>query len=181
LVNNPLYLRPVSLFQKIKQNAIHMAEKKNDCKPCDSRKKMLFPKDTMTWFPGFLLVALPKCPFCFMAFSSTMLLCGEGTTMVSERVHQSSPTIWLSALFCAAALAGILLVRRDIRTFYAFLLAVTGSVMVMTSVLKAGGMPLYYAGTVVIFFGVWLNSSLISVLKKAGILPAGRLIRVPSK
>ena len=158
-----------------------MAEKNNDCKPCDSIEKSLFPKRSMTWVPGFLLVVLPKCPFCFMAFSSTMLLCGEGTTMVSERMYQSQATIWLSALFCAAALAGILLVRRDIRTLYAFLIATTGSVMVMTSVLKAGGVPLYYAGTAFIFLGVWLNSSLLYVLKKAGILTESRLVRVPSK
>ena len=92
--------------------------------------------------------------------------------MVSERIHQSTPTVILSALFCAAAIAGILMVRRDVRTLYALLLALTGSTMVMTSVLKGGGMPLYYAGTAVIFLGVWLNSSLLYILRKTGLFPA---------
>jgi hypothetical protein len=160
---------------------MHLAQKDKDCLPCNRVENPLMPKKAATWVPGFLLVLLPKCPFCFMAFSSTMLLCGEGTTMASERVYQSAPTIYLSALFCLAALAGILLVRRDIRTLYAFLLAFTGSVMVMTSVLKAGGMPLYYAGTAVIFLGVWLNGSLLYVLKNSGLISGPWMARVPSK
>lgn len=150
-----------------------MAEVNKDCVPCHTPPKTAGRKGVL-WLPGFLLVILPKCPFCFMAFSSTMLLCGEGTTMVSERIHQSLPTIVLSALFCAGALVGILFVRRDIRTLYAFMVAFTGSMMIMTSVLKAGGMPLYYAGTVLIFMGVWLNSSLLYILKKAGIFSGSR-------
>jgi hypothetical protein len=146
-----------------------LAEQHNDCKPCLKENKFSGKGKAIAWVPGFLLVVLPKCPFCFMAFSSTMLLCGEGTTLVSERVYQSEPTIILSAVFCLAAIAGILLVRRDVRTLYALGLALAGSAMVMMSVLKGGGMPLYYAGTITIFLGVWLNTSLIYILRKMGI------------
>jgi hypothetical protein len=111
-----------------------------------------------------------------MAFSSTMLLCGEGTTLTSERLYQSTPTIVLSAIFCAASITGILLVRRDIRTFYALLLALTGATMVMSSVLKGGGMSLYYTGTIIIFSGVWLNSSLLYFLRRLGRLPSLRRV-----
>jgi len=105
-----------------------------------------------------------------------MLLCGEGATITSERLYQSTPTIVLSAIFCAAAIAGILFVRRDIRTLYALLIAITGSAMVMASVLKGGGMGLYYTGTILIFFGVWLNSSLLYFLRRMGILPTVRRV-----
>ncbi len=146
-----------------------MAQKNNDCKPCNEVSPTSLPRKYASWIPGFLLIVLPKCPFCFMAFSSTMLLCGEGATMVSERIHQSPVTIILSILFCLAAIAGIILVKRDIRTFYALILALAGSAMVITSVVWGGGMPLYYAGAGIIFLGVWLNSSLLHVLYKMGI------------
>jgi hypothetical protein len=149
---------------------------KKDCRPCTKETQSSVGVKYSSWLPGILLVVLPKCPFCFMAFSSTMLLCGEGTTLTAERLYQSTPTIVLSAVFCAAAVAGILMVRRDIRTFYALLLAITGSTMVMTSVMIGGGMGLYYAGTIIIFSGVWLNSSLLYFLRKMGIFPPVRRV-----
>lgn len=160
---------------------MEMAGTNNDCKPCKRMPKNTATKKAFSWIPGILLVILPKCPFCFMAFSSTMLLCGEGVSMVSERVHHSDLTILLSGLFCAIALVGIILVRRDIRTFYAFMLAATGAVMVMTSVAWSGGLPLYYAGTSLIFLGVWLNSSLLYVLKKIGWVRIPEMSRAFSK
>ena len=160
---------------------MQMAGKESDCKPCGRIEKSLSHRNAASFMPGFLLVILPKCPFCFMAFSSTMLLCGEGTTMSAERMYQSTPAIVLSALFCLAAIAGIAMVKRDIRTFYALLLAMTGSVMVMTSVLKTGGIPLYYSGTAFIFLGVWLNTSLLYILRKAGMLRGKQLLKVSSK
>lgn len=153
---------------------MHKGGINKDCMPCSNGKKSLDRVTYSSWLPGILLAVLPKCPFCFMAFSSTMLLCGEGVSITSERLYQSTPTIVLSAIFCAAAIAGILLVRRDIRTFYALLIAITGSTMVMASVLKGGGMGLYYTGTILIFFGVWLNSSLLYFLRRTGILPSLR-------
>jgi hypothetical protein len=146
-----------------------VAKKNNDCKPCIEDASSSKIKKYAGWISGFLIIILPKCPFCFMAFTSTMLLCGEGSTMVSERIYQSSSTIFLSGNFCLAAVSGILWVRRDIRTIYALLLALAGSAMVMTSVVWGGGIPLYYAGASIIFLGVWLNSSLLFLLHKMGI------------
>jgi hypothetical protein len=158
-----------------------MAQRNNDCTPCRGASRKGGFQKSFSWLPGILLVVLPKCPFCFMAFSSTMLLCGEGVTMTSERMYQSDLTIALSALFCAIALLGIMMVRRDIRTVYALMIAISGTTMIMTSVLKTGGLPLYYAGTFLIFLGVWLNSSLLYILRKAGIIREPVLMRLSSK
>lgn len=146
-----------------------MAGFKNDCKPCNEVSSASKGMNYAGWIPGFLLIVLPKCPFCFMAFSSTLILCGEGTTLSAERIHQSPVTIILSILLCLAAIAGILFVRRDTRTFYALLLTLSGSAMVITSVSWGGGMPLFYTGAGIIFLGVWLNSSLLYILKRMGI------------
>jgi hypothetical protein len=156
-----------------------VANKNMDCKPCQKTQGQPAKKDLISFLGSLFLIVLPKCPFCFMAFSSTMLLCGEGVTMTSERIFHSTPTILLSGLFCGVAIAGILMVRRDIRTFYALLLALTGTVLVMTSVLKAGGMPLYYTGTFIIFLGVWLNTSLLYIIRKLGFYTGKQLAKAP--
>jgi hypothetical protein len=72
----------------------------------------------------------------------------------------------LSALFCGITLIGIFLNYRDSRTKYALLLALAGSACILFSVTKGGGLTLYYTGVAFIFFGVWLNGSLLFFVRK---------------
>jgi hypothetical protein len=57
-------------------------------------------------------------------------------------------------------LAGILLNNKGKRTIYALTLAMAGMIMIMYSVIRDGGQPLYYTGILGVFTGVWLNGSL---------------------
>ena len=117
-------------------------------------------KNRMGLLTGLLLVILPKCPFCIMAFTGTALLCGEGTIIESTVTHNSILTIIITALLCLVTLAGILLNRRGVRTYYALALALAGMTMIMYSVIRDGGQTLYYSGILGVFTGVWLNGSL---------------------
>jgi hypothetical protein len=128
------------------------------CAPCkNSSKKVLFQKQTGV-VAGILLALLPKCPFCYMAFSGTLMLCGNGSGMFT-RTFSSLPTQIFSVTFCLLILLFIILNFRDKRTLYAIALAVVGSAMVIYSTTIAGGLMLYYSGVVMIFFSVWLNAS----------------------
>jgi hypothetical protein len=130
------------------------------CAPCkNSSKKVLFQKQTGV-VAGILLALLPKCPFCYMAFSGTLMLCGNGSGMFT-RTFSSLPTQIFSVTFCLLILLFIILNFRDKRTLYAIALAVVGSAMVIYSTTIAGGLMLYYSGVVMIFFSVWLNASLL--------------------
>jgi hypothetical protein len=135
------------------------------CAPCkNSSKKVLFQKQTGV-VAGILLALLPKCPFCYMAFSGTLMLCGNGSGMFI-RTFSSLLTQIFSVTFCLLILLFIILNFRDKRTIYAIALAVVGSAMVIYSTTIAGGLMLYYSGVVMIFFGVWINASLLYFINR---------------
>ena len=138
-----------------------------NCKPCRKRKAVSENKKPVGLLTTILLVLLPKCPFCLMAFSSTVILCGEAGTL-SELSHSSSSaaTIFITSFFCVSVLLSIFFNYRDIRTRYALLLAAAGCILIMYSICVGGGLPLYYAGVVLVFIGVWLNASLLYIIRK---------------
>lgn len=138
----------------------------NNCKPCKRKQLTAGTKKNAGLFTGILLALLPKCPFCFVAFSSTMMLCGEGGTLASQRTFTSSATILFTVLFCLVALICIILNYRDARTKYAVALAVLGTTFIVLSVTVIGGLPLYYSGVAFVFIAVWLNASLLYLLHK---------------
>jgi hypothetical protein len=140
-------------------NTVMLFEKKH----CVKFNKYTLPhaKKNFSFFVGFLLALLPKCPFCFIAFSSTFVLCDEAGTFTDTHTHSSTTTILLSTLFCAIALVSLFLNYRDSRIRYALLLVLAGSLIILLSVTKVGGLALYYSGVAFVFCGVWLNGNLL--------------------
>ena len=118
------------------------------------------PKSRLGVIPFLLLVILPKCPFCIMAFTSTAMLCGEGINMEVSKTYNSELTILITALLGLITLFTILMSRKGKRTWYAVVLTVFGIGIILFSVIMYGGQPLYYTGILFVFFGVWLNGSL---------------------
>jgi uncharacterized membrane protein len=106
-----------------------------------------------------------------MAFTGTALLCGEGSVVEVSRTHNSLLTITITGLLCVLTLVGIALNRRGNRTLYALAVASAGIAMLMYSVIRSGGQPVYYAGVCIVFFAVWLNGSLLWFVKKLGSVP----------
>jgi hypothetical protein len=140
------------------------------CSACQQKKPASNPvKQTGIW--GLLLLGiLPKCPFCIMAYTSTALMCSNGVVSQGSSVtFHSSLTIGISIITSLLVILGIVLNWRDKRTFWALSFALTGIAMVLYSVMKEGGTPLYYAGVVLVFVGVWVNGSfawLMSLIKR---------------
>ena len=130
-----------------------------------TRAGKFFLKNQTGLLAGILLALLPKCPFCYMAFSGTLMLCGNGSGMFT-RTFSSLPTQIFSVTFCLLILLFIILNFRDKRTLYAIALAVVGSAMIIYSTTISGGLMLYYCGVVIIFFGVWLNASLLYFINR---------------
>jgi hypothetical protein len=141
-------------------------EKRDDCKPCKRKQLQVDRKKNGALLTGILLALLPKCPFCFVAYSSTMMLCGKGGTLISERSFASLPAILFTTLLCLTALFCIIFNYRDRRTRYAIALAALGSILIILSVSVKGGLPVYYGGVLLVFGGVWLNASLLYFINK---------------
>lgn len=141
------------------------ATAKNNCQPC--AKKHAAPKKNYGVWIGLLLAILPKCPFCVMAYSGTLMLCSKDAVIVSTHTNTSGITIIFTSIFCLLSVVGIYFNKRGIRTRYALGMAIAGACMIMTSVLLSGGLMLYYCGVAFIFAGVWLNGSMLYFVNKA--------------
>ena len=112
---------------------------------------------------NLLLVLMPKCSFCIMAYTSTALLCTKDETIVANSLHASPLTISITAILSLLILGGILLNRRGTRTWYALGVALAGMAMMLASVAWGGGEALYYAGNAAVFAGIWINGSLLNL------------------
>ena len=141
--------------------------------PCGKKNYLKFGasaapegKKKFSFIAGVLLALLPKCPFCIMAYSGTVILCGRDTVIESRYNHYSMISIAVTALVCALIIAGIVLNYRDQRTKYALILSGLGILMILNSVIRSGGQELYYLGVAIVFLAVWLNGNLLSILKK---------------
>jgi hypothetical protein len=134
---------------------------RNDCKV----EKYVHPNRVGGIWSGFVLLLVPKCPFCFMAFSSVLVFCGENGTGHSSRHFYSSATLILSVIFCLTALLSIIFYYRPHCGKYALLLTVPGAAFVLVSVAAGGGMPLYYTGAALVMTGLLRNSGFWSIIQ----------------
>jgi hypothetical protein len=136
------------------------------CVSCAAEKSKAKVSKKAGLFTGLLLVLLPKCPLCIIAYSSTIMLCGKETSIISTQTQSSLLSTGITLFFCLIILVSLFFNYRDDRTKYALALAFTGSLMLVASTIWAIGPIMYYTGTAIIFAGVWLNGSMLFVLNR---------------
>lgn len=130
---------------------------------CQAKKKNTISRP-YGLFSSLLLLLIPKCPFCFVAFSSALLICGDQGIEHSSRYFYSDITLILTALFTTAALLNILFNYRRGKSLYSLIVAGLGSIAIILSVTIGGGLPLYYSGTFLVLSGVLWNTGLWSLV-----------------
>jgi hypothetical protein len=133
----------------------------NDCHDCKGSDWKQDAPAGATVAGNLLLVLMPKCSFCVMAYTSTALLCTKDETIVASSLHASPLTVSITTILCLLILGGILLNRRGKRTWYALGIALAGMMMMLASVAWGGGEALYYAGSAAVFAGIWVNGSFL--------------------
>ena len=131
------------------------------CKKCTSTSNRAV-SNSSSWISALLIVIIPKCPLCIMAYSSAITMCG-GPELYSHGGH------WLSYIPLALSLfimIMLLLNYKDRRTTYALIIALFGSILVLLNQQQLLGTYFYYLGTVLLTLSIWLNGSLFSFLRK---------------
>ena len=134
----------------------------NDC----YQKKSTPPNRDAGLWSGFLLLLVPKCPFCFMAFSSILVYCGGKDAGLHSHTFYSTTTLILTLIFCVTALLSIILYYRPGQGKYALGMAIPGMLAIIFSVAAAGGIALYYTGAMLMLAGLLRNSGLWSFWEK---------------
>ena len=102
-----------------------------------------------------LVIIIPKCPLCIMAYTSAVTMCGGPDMYFAENNWVSYIPILLSFLVSAM----ILFNRKGLITLAALSVALAGTALVILThqlVLAPGW---YHAGTVLLILAIWMNGS----------------------
>ncbi len=110
----------------------------------------------------FLLIILPKCPFCVMAYSSAITICG-GPDMYLMSNNWVSYIPLILALFINLML---FLNWRGNRTVFALIVAMIGFTFLLLIHQLILSSDFYNLGAGLLLMGIWLNGSFISVFNK---------------
>ncbi len=127
------------------------------CKSC-KRKFFIDSSQSGIW-ATIALIILPKCPFCVLAYSSTVALC---TLNPSPSAHSGQPVLTsLIIVFISGFITLVSLKKRvskpGIR--YPIIISLTGFLMIVFSLVFQLGPVLYYSSIAIIFIGIWINGS----------------------
>lgn len=125
---------------------------------CNGQKEASKYKHT-SLFSLLLIIILPNCPFCIMAYTSAITMCGGPDIYLAENNWASVVPIILSVLIIGM----IALNSRGQRTYVAMLLAILGSLLILGVHQLYLEESFYYIGTFLLFFGIWVNSSFIYI------------------
>lgn len=108
-----------------------------------------------SWIPPILMVLLPKCPFCIMAYSGAMSLCSG--KMLYPNANSLSSYIFIFLSLCV--LLSIYLNYKGRTTWVALGISIIGVIVLFISQFALISQGLFYTSTAILFFGIWYNGS----------------------
>ena len=130
---------------------------KADCAQCRPPKKNDINSGA-SLLSTFLIILIPKCPFCLMAYSSAITMCGGKPIYMSQNNWISYIPLFLGVVIV------LLLVKnfRDTRSLLAICIAVMATLF-LAGVHQMILLPIFYnIGVSLLFFAIWLNGSFLS-------------------
>ena len=122
---------------------------------CSSRQKQKTKKPFFPIITSILIALLPKCPYCILAYSSAITMCR------GAKIYSNTPG-WTSYFLLALAILTLIFVLfnyKGKRTIIAASLVAIGTFSMLGSQFYTFQITHYYVGTILIFFGVWINAN----------------------
>ncbi len=114
--------------------------------------------NSTSWLPSslsFLIILLPKCPFCIVAYTSSMAMCGV-SPLVS---HHTDWGAWAALFLGVAVTYSIYRNYRGRGTASALMLAFVGLLLVTIGVFVADVFVCYYIGSAMLLLAAFYNGS----------------------
>jgi hypothetical protein len=100
-----------------------------------------------------LLLVLPKCPFCVVAYTSSMAICGAP----SITHHHTDWGAWLAIGLAVICIGTIARNYRGSGTRTAILIAIAGLICLLAGLFLPNAMSAYYAGASLLFLSSFYN------------------------
>ena len=126
---------------------------------CGHRKKSSF--QGKSWLSVLLIIILPKCPLCVMAYSGAMTMCSG--KMIYP--NAGSDAMYFILGLSTMVLLGILLNYKGRRTIASIVIAMIGITCLLLSQLLWYSEVAYYISVLIIVTAIWNNGSLYYFLR----------------
>lgn len=131
----------------------------DSCNTCSTNTKSKVANRS-SFLSVLFVIILPKCPFCIMAYTSAITMCG-GHDMYMATNN------WVSYIPIALAVIinGLIIYNwKGSRTSFALFLSLTGLVFVSLAHQLILSSDFYNYGTAFLFVAIWFNSNLVSFI-----------------
>ena len=113
---------------------------------------------------GFIILLLPKCPLCVVAYSSAITLCGTSTLIT----HTTHHTDWGSYVALGMSVIIIVCILLSYRTkknnAISLITALCGVLLICAGIFKADAMACYYIGATLLVMATFIYSGFMSRL-----------------
>ncbi len=133
--------------------------------PCKQKQKgclkLSIPSNKGSWLSAILIILLPKCPFCVMAYSGAMTMCSG--KMIYP--NSSSESTYFLAFLSILVLAGIAFNFKGFKTLISLGIAIVGISFLILSQVYWYSEIAYYLSVFIIVMAIWLNGSLTYFLR----------------
>ncbi len=139
-----------------------VAENKHKHCACKTHNKVRIKNPHYPFLSSLLIALLPKCPFCVMAYTGAITVCGAKTLAAVY-----SPE-WTSAIPISLSILTLGIVAwnyKGRKTIAACFFIAMGILLIVQSELFSGAIASYYWGCALLFLGVWANGSLSYFVK----------------
>ncbi len=127
------------------------------CSTCKEDKKKIWTGNSSI-LGTLLVILIPKCPLCIMAYTSAISMCGGADMYFSENNWVSYVPLGLSLLVTGL----IYMNRRGRRTYFAIAFALSGFILIILTHQLIISSVWYNAGTALLILAIWLNGSFSS-------------------
>ena len=116
---------------------------------------------TASFLGSIIILLLPKCPFCMVAYSSTITFCGTAGVFTDTKHHTdwgAHAAIFISVLLTVSMMLTYKLSRGYFRYLSMAAMAVCGSLCMYIGIFHATSMTCYYAGAVLLMIATFIYS-----------------------
>jgi hypothetical protein len=127
---------------------------------CTTHNKVRIKNPHYPFLGSLLIVLLPKCPFCIMAYTSAITVCS------AKSMSGYSPqwTSWISILLATLTFLIVAWNYKGRKTIVACALILVGVLLITQSELFSGLLTGYYWGSGLLILGVWVNGNFSSAV-----------------
>ena len=122
---------------------------------CTTHNKVRIKNPQYPFLGSLLVILLPKCPFCIMAYTSAITVCG------AKSMSSYSPqwTSWISICLATATFLIVAYNFKGKKTIVACATILAGIFLIVQSELYTGLLGGYYWGSALLVAGVWVNGN----------------------